>query len=70
MKRIIGGVLLLAFGVLLTAETVGGLGLAGRFGWLGLVNAKAGMVGGPVAIVLGLYQIVRGLSAKPARARR
>lgn len=70
MNRLLGGVLLLGFGVLLTAESAGKLGLSGVFGWLGLVNAKVGMVAGPVAALLGIYQIVRSLLRKPAKGRR
>lgn len=70
MKRLLGGAILLAFGLLLTVETVLGLGLAGRFGWLGLINVKAGMVAGPVAVVLGLWQILRGLRPQPTRRKR
>lgn len=70
MHRLLGGILLLGFGLLLTAESAGKLGLAGLFGWLGLVNAKIGMVAGPVAILLGIYQIIRSLLRKPAKGRR
>lgn len=70
MNRLLGGILLLAFGVLLTAEAIGKLGLAGMFGWLGLINAKLGMVAGPVAILFGIVQIVRSLTRKPARGKR
>lgn len=66
MNRLLGGVILLLFGLMLSAESAG---ILGSFGGLGIVNAKLGMVAGPVAAFFGVVQIIRGLMPKPDKGK-
>ncbi len=66
MNRLLGGVILLLFGLMLSAESAG---ILGSFGGLGVVNAKLGMVAGPVAVLFGVLQIVRALKPAPDKGK-